>query len=57
MSGTNALSPQFITCTNWVLHTMDFTAGRMYVEKFFDHDSKRAVKFLNYFLTFFFLFL
>lgn len=40
--GVNTTPPRSFLCSNYVLVSMEYAVGRMYVEKYFDEDSKNA---------------
>lgn len=42
--GTNSIQARSITCANLVLDRMEYAGGRLYVAKYFDENSKKAVK-------------
>lgn len=48
-SGNSVQQPRSITCSNLVLNRMEYAAGRMYVSKYFDNQSKTdAEKMIEY---------
>ena len=40
--GTISIPPRKHTCSNYVLESMEYAVGRMYVKNHFDSDSKKA---------------
>ena len=43
--GTKSVMSRQITCSTFLIDTMEFAVGRLYVSKHFNHHSKKAVKF------------
>ncbi len=47
VKGTNELPSSTLTCSNSIIESMEYTIGRVYVDKHFNGNSKQPVIFVK----------